>query len=99
PDDVGIQNIFRSKLRQRQIRVDEVLGVLVDAAGGDDVGDVALRVAEGLAGQRVVDDGWSAHGDAIADKRFQQRGKSPLRKTDGNQKACATDSWVSRLPS
>src|SRR6266404_3886452 len=75
PDDVGIQNIVRSKLRQRQVRVDEVLGVLVDAAGGDDVGDVALGVAKGLAGHRVVDDGRSADGDPIADKWLQQGGE------------------------
>src|SRR6185503_279131 len=65
----------RSKLRQRQIRVDKVLRVLVDAAGGDDVGDVALCVAERFTSHRIVDDDRCANGYTIADERLQQGGE------------------------
>ena len=63
------------ELRQRQVIVDEVLSVLVDAVGRNDVRDIALRIAEGLSCHRIVDDRRRPNGYAIADQRREQRGE------------------------
>lgn len=63
------------RLRQREVAVDEVLRGLVDAAGGDDVGDAAGGVAEGVAGKGIEDDGWLADRDAARIERRRQQGR------------------------
>ena len=46
-NDVHVQDVLRGKLRQRQVRVHEVLRILVDAAGRDNVRDVPCESRNG----------------------------------------------------
>ncbi len=51
-DYVDVQDIFRSELRQRQVGIDEVLRIAINAAGRNDIRDASGRVGSAYSVRR-----------------------------------------------
>src|SRR5436190_7395972 len=72
-DDIDVEDIFRCELRQRQVCVDEVLGIFINAAWRNPIRNIALGISKWFAGERIVDDGGRPNRNSITDERSEQR--------------------------